>query len=84
MLFRFASIVLVAAIRLVVVADGQSEFAPPDLLVSIGDHDMTLKPYVGNPVKADNAVDETKLIRGLLMTRQSGCPGGYGLCNAGG
>ena len=84
MSFRFASILLVVFIRLVVAADGQPEFAPPDLLVSIGDPDTTLKPYVGNPVKADNAVDETRVIRGLLMTRQSSCPGGYGLCNAGG
>ena len=84
MLFRFASILFVAFIRLVAAADGQPEFAPPDLLVSIGDPDMTLKPYVGSPVKADNAVDETKVIRGLLMTRQPSCPGGHGLCNAGG
>jgi hypothetical protein len=81
-LFRLASIFLVAGIQIVAAADGKPEFATPDILVS-GDSDTTLKPYVGKPVKGDEAVNETKLIRGLLTTRQS-CPGGYGLCNDGG
>jgi hypothetical protein len=84
LLFRLASIILVAGLQLVAAADDQPEFAVPDVLASTGDPDTTLQPYVGNPVKGDNAVDETKLIRGLLMTRQSSCPGGYGLCNDGG
>ena len=84
LLFQFASIVLVAATQLVAAADGHPEFAPPDILTAVGDPDTTLQPYVGNPVKGDNAIDETKVIRGLLMTRQSSCPGGYGLCNDGG
>ena len=84
LLFRLASIVLVAGIQLVVAADAKPEFAPPEILTSAGDPDATLQPYVGNPVQAGDAVNETKLIRGLLMQRQSGCAGGYGLCNDGG
>ena len=82
--FRFASILLAAAIRVVVAADGPPEFATPDVFVSTGDPGTTLKPYVGNPVKRDDAIDEIKAIRGLLMTRQSGCQAGYGVCNDGG
>ena len=78
LLFRLASIVLVAATQLVAADDGHPEFAPPDILTAVGDPDTVLQPYVGNPV------DETKVIRGLLMTRQSGCLAGYGLCNDGG
>jgi len=83
LLFRFTSVLLVASIRLIAAADGQPEFAAPDIFVSAGDPDTTLQPYVGNPVKGDDTVDDTKLIRGLLMARQS-CPGGYGFCNGGG
>jgi len=85
MLFlRIASVLLVASIQLIAAADEQPEFAPPDLLVA-GDPDTVLQPYTGNPAKADDAVDDTKVIRGLLnlSTRQS-CPGGYGVCNDGG
>jgi len=84
LLFRLVSIIIVAATQLVAAADDKPEFASPDILTSVGDPDTVLKPYIGKPVKGDNAVDETKLIRGLLMTRQSGCPGGYGVCNDGG
>lgn len=83
LLFRLASILLVAGIQVVAAADERPEFATPEILSSVGDPDTTLRPHVGNPVKSDDAVDETHLIRGLLMTRQS-CPGGYGLCNDGG
>jgi hypothetical protein len=82
LLFQLASIFFVAGIQVVAAADGKPEFATPDILVS-GDPDTTLKPYVGNLVKGDETVNEIKLIRGLLTTRQS-CPGGYGLCNDGG
>ena len=83
--FRFASILLAAAIRVVAAADGQPEFATPDVFVSTGDPGTTLKPYVGDPVKGDDAIDETKATRGLLMTRQSAsCQAGYGVCNNGG
>jgi len=75
LLFRFASILLIAGVRVVVAVDGQPEFAPPDLFASAGDPDTMLKPYVGSPIKADNTVDDTKVIRGLLMARQN-CPGG--------
>ena len=78
--FRFASILLAAAIRVVVSADVQPEFATPDVFVSTGDPGTTLKPYV----KRDDAIDETKAIRGLLVTRQSGCQAGFGVCNDGG
>ena len=83
MLLRLASILLIASIHIVAAAGDKPEFAPPDILVTTEDPDETLRPYVGNPVEADDAVDETKLIRGLLMTRQLRCPGGYGLCSDG-
>ena len=83
MLFRLTSVLLIVGIQLVAAADEKPEFATPDILASLGDPDTMLKPHIGNPVQADNAVDETKVIRGLLMARQS-CPGGYGLCNDGG
>lgn len=82
MLFRLTSILLIVGIQLVAAAD-KPEFATPDILASLGDPDTMLKPHVGKPVQAGDAVDETKVIRGLLMARQS-CPGGYGLCNDGG
>lgn len=81
--FKLASVLLVAGVQIFVAAGDLPEFAPPDLLTSVDDPGTVLQPYVGNPVKSNNAVDETKVIRGLLMTRQS-CPGGYGLCNDGG
>ena len=84
-LFRFTSIFLVAG-ALVVAADDRPQFAPPEILESGGDPDTTLIPYVGSPVRTEDAVDDTKVIRGLLkrtVKRQS-CPGGYGLCNNGG
>ncbi|KAF9643700.1 hypothetical protein BDM02DRAFT_1366281 [Thelephora ganbajun] len=76
---RLALILLVATIRIVAAVDGKPEFAPPGILASMGDLNTTLRPHVGNPVEAYNGVG-TKLIRGLLMTRQSGCQAGYGLC----
>ena len=30
----------------------------PDILSSVRDPDRTLKPYVGNPIVGDNAVDD--------------------------
>ena len=83
MLFRLASILLIAGVQIVVAAGDKPEFAPPDIFSSVDDPDTTLQPYVGKPVVGDDAVNESKLIRGLLVTRQS-CPGGYGLCNDGG
>ena len=83
LLFRLTSILLIAGIQLVAAADDKPAFATPDIFASLGDSDTTLRPHVGKPVHGDDAVDETKLIRGLLVTRQS-CPGGYGLCNDGG
>jgi hypothetical protein len=82
---RFASIFAVAGI-LVVAADDQPQSAPPELLSSGGDSDTLLIPYVGSPVRTEDAVDDTKVIRGLLrraIKRQT-CNAGYGLCNDGG
>ena len=80
--FRLALILLVAGIRIVVAADGQPEFAPPDTLISRRDSNPTLQPYVGSPLRGGDSVGGgSKLIRGLLI-RQS-CPGGWGLCNDG-
>ena len=84
-LFRFASIFLVAGIT-VVAADDRPNSAPPEILTSGGGSGSALIPYVGSPVRTEDAVDDTKVIRGLLtrtVKRQS-CPGGYGLCNDGG
>ena len=82
--FRLASIVLAAVVQLVAAAEDMPLFATPDILTSAGDPDTTLKPYVGNPVVGDEAVDEIHVLRGLLMRRQSGCKAGYGVCNDGG
>ena len=82
--FRF-SIFLVAGILLVAAGD-LPESAPPEILASSGGSGTALIPYVGSPVRTEDAVDDTKVIRGLLtrnVKRQS-CPGGYGLCNDGG
>jgi hypothetical protein len=86
MLFlRFASILVVAG-ALVVAADGLPEFAPPETLASSDDSDTPLRPFAGGPVRTDGALDDTKVIRGLLMkaVKRQACPGGYGLCNGGG
>lgn len=87
MLFlRFVSTLFVAGI-LAVAADDQPDFAPPGTLVSDTDSDAAaLIPYVGSPVRTEDAVDDTKVIRGLLMrsVKRQYCPGGYGLCNDGG
>lgn len=68
LLFRLISIVLVAGVQLVSAAEDEP----------VGDSDTALRLYVGSPV------DETKVIRGLLVTRQSSCPIGYGACSDGG
>ena len=69
--FRLASIVLITGIQLVVAADAKPEFTPPGVLVSVGDSDTVLQPHVG---QADDVVNETRFIRGLLMQRQVSCP----------
>jgi len=81
LLFQLASIVLTIGIRLVVAADAQPEFTPPGVLTSVGDSDTALQPYPG---QADDAVNETKFIRGLLTQRQASCSSGYGVCSGGG
>ena len=83
LLLRLAPILFVASTQIVAAAESLPDFATPELLSSGGDPDTMLQPLVGGPVKAGNAVDEPKLIRGLLTARQS-CQGGYGLCTDGG
>ena len=72
---------------LAVAADDPPQFAPPETLVADGDSDSpALTPYVGGPVRTEDSVDDTKVIRGLLVrsVKRQSCPGGYGLCNGGG
>lgn len=83
-LLRIAPIFFAAGI-LVVAADDQPLFAPAEVLESGGDPDTALVPYVGSPVRTEDAVDDTKVIRGLLgVIKRQSCPGGYGLCSNGG
>ena len=72
-----ASILLIAGIHIIAAVGGQPESAPPDILTTAGDPDETL-------MLGALSGWMTKSIRGLLMARQSGCPGGYGYCNGGG
>lgn len=85
LLFKLVSILLVVGIQVIAAAGERPEFAPPDILTSVGDPDATLKPHVGNPVEAYDAIDadETRSLRWLLVTRRS-CPSGHGLCTDGG
>jgi hypothetical protein len=83
--FPLASILLVVGAQVVAAADDQPEFIPPGVLAFGETPGTPLRPYVGKPVQVDNAVDDTKVIRGLLarsIKRQS-CPSGYGVCNDG-
>ena len=86
LLVHFVSILAMAGV-LAVAADDPPQFAPPEILVSDGDSDsQVLMPHIGNPVRTQDAVDDTKVIRGLLkrsVKRQS-CSAGDGLCNGGG
>ena len=84
-MFRLASVFLLAGVQIFVAAD-DADYAPPEILAAGGNPDGDLVPYVGKPVSSQDAVDDTRVIRGLLkrvLKRQS-CPGGYGLCNDGG
>lgn len=83
-LSRFTSIFILAGVLAVAAAD-LPDFAPPGTLASDGGSDEELRPYVGNPVRTEDAVDDSKVIRGLLVryVKRQSCPGGYGLCNDG-
>ena len=83
MLSRFLSILLVIGIQAVFVA-GQS-FAPPEILAA-RDPDTILQPRAGRLADegADDAVNDSKVISGLLGIRQDSCPTNYALCNDGG
>lgn len=55
-----------------------SQFAKPEILADY-DPNTTLQPMKNNLENQDSA-DNLNLIRGLLKSRQSGCPTGYGEC----
>ena len=61
------------------------DFAPPEVPAA-KDTDNTLQPPVGRPADedADGAVDNPKVIRGLLGIRQNSCPTNFAACNDGG
>jgi hypothetical protein len=79
MLPHFFSILL-AILILAVFAIGQ-DFAPPEILAA--DPDSLLEPLAGRPVHVDEAVDELKVIRGLLGRRQLSCSSNYFACGSG-
>jgi len=83
MLPRFLSIILVIWIQAIFVV-GQ-EFAPPEILAA-KDPDTILQPLAGRPADEDTneASDNPKVIRGLLVARQDNCPNNYAVCNDGG
>ena len=83
MLPRFFPILLVVGIW-AIFAVGQ-DFVPAGTLV-VKDPDTILQPLSGRPADedVDEAVDDSKVIRGLLGVRQDSCPIGYAVCNDGG
>lgn len=83
MLPRTLSILLVITIQ-VIFAVGH-HFGPAGVLID-KDPDAILQPLGGRPADedADDAVDGSKVIRGLLDVRQDSCPSGYAVCNDGG
>lgn len=80
MLPRFLSVILVIGIQVIFVV-GQ-EFAPQEILAA-KDPDTVLQPLAGRPADEDmnEASDNPKVIRGLLVARQDGCPNNYAFCN---
>ena len=83
MLLRILPVLLVIGI--------QASFAVGQDFVSAGtlavkDPDTILQPLSGRPADedADEAADDSKVIRGLLGIRQDSCPTGYAVCNDGG
>ena len=61
------------------------EFAPPEILAA-KDPDTILQPPLGRIAKdeADEAVDNPRVIRGLLFIRQESCSFNYAACTDGG
>ena len=82
MLPRLLSVLLVIGVQVIFVVGG--DFATPEVLSR--DPDTILQPLSGRPADedSDGAVDNPRLIRGLLGVRQDGCPIGYAVCNDGG
>ena len=83
MLFsQLASLLFVAGISVFAAADDSLVFAPPELRVSSGNPNTTLKPYAGNPVRRDGGTDPN-VIRELLTwaTKRQSCPVGYAPCD---
>jgi len=83
MLSRFLSIILVIGIQAIFVV-GQ-DYAPPVILTA-DDPNIIFQPLAGQfaDKNADDAIDNPKVIRGLLVMRQDKCPIGYAMCNDGG
>ena len=78
MLSRFSSILFMIVIH-VVFATGH-DFAPPEILATNSD---VLEPLAGRPVDVSGPVDESRVIRGLLGRRQTGCSAKYFTCGTG-
>lgn len=79
MLPRLFFILLAIMIRAVLII-GQ-DFAPPEILVA--DPDSVLEPLAGRPADPNEAVDESKVIRGLLGRRQTSCSSNFFACGSG-
>jgi hypothetical protein len=79
MLLRCLAIIL-AAVAQAIFVTGQ-DFAPPEILAA--DSDSVLEPLAGLPTDAYEAVDTSKVIRGLLGRRQLGCSSSYFACGTG-
>lgn len=80
MLLRFLSF-LFAVVICVVLVVGQ-DLAPPEILAA--GPDSFLEPLAGRPADVtDEAVDESKVIRGLLGRRQTTCATNYFACGPG-
>ena len=83
MLPYFLSILLVIGIKTILVV-GQ-EFAAPEILAA-KDPDTIFRPLLGRIAKdeADEAVDNPRVIRGLLTVGRDSCPSNYAVCPDGG
>lgn len=83
MLLRLLSVLLVVGVQVVFVVS--QDFAPPEILAA-KDPDTVLQPLGGQRANedADDAVNGSKVIRGLLGVRQNDCPTNYAACTDGG
>ena len=83
MLPRLLSVILVIGIQSIFVVS--QDFAPPEIPAA-NDPDTIFKPLAGRPADedVDEAFDNPKVIRGLLVIRQDSCASGSAACNDGG